>query len=385
MKSSSILSSALVTLLFLTPALAHSVTSEVLAKDYVSIQYASTKAKTATDAKGKNEEELVSPDRWPTQIPTPRNTRLREITSRDDKKDGLTRYQTINFQFTSEVPLSEDAQERVGELFECAYAAVVAMSRVIPIERATRKRPSKNKFRAELYENMASYYAAGGPQGSAGVFKWSSNARGGRMKEENIKGDKVMLPFDHLGINAQGEISEKEIDSHTLVHEITHQFTCLNNLPVWANEGFSEYVGYVPYADGVLDFDQSFEKVVQNGKRRMSGGEAIEYPFTLEEFFLMSKDDMYEYMGNRVDTYYLSLMCVTYFVHLGEENGIRAFKSYLKDLLRGKKNDEKLLKKLYARMRTAEAVQKDFIEAWEARGVKVSFKDVPDPRSRKRR
>ncbi len=380
MKSTAIISASLAALLLLPSA------SAIVDTDH-SPQYQSSRSSQGSKAKATEEEDdgLVSPNRWPTQIPAPRNTRLREITDRDDKKDGLTRYQTINFQFTSEVPLTEEAQESVGRLFETAYAAVVAMSKVLPIERATRKRPAKNKFRAGLYKNMASYYAAGGPPGSAGVFKHSSR-KSPAVKESDIVSDVVMVPFDHLGLNTDGTIGTADIDSHTLVHEITHQFTCLNNLPVWANEGFSEYVGYIPYEDGVLDFDKSFEKVVSEGKRRQGSKGKIEYPFTLEDFFLMSKDEMYEYMGNRVDTYYLSLMCVTYFVHLADETGIRAFKAYLKDLLRGKDNvDEKILKKLYARKRTGDVVQADFIEAWAAQGVNVSFKDHVEEKGRKKR
>ncbi len=380
MKSRAIISATLAALLLLPSASA-------IVENPHSPQYQSSR--TSKSSKSKDTEEvddgLVSPNRWPTQVPAPKNTRLREITDRDDKKDGLVRYQTINFQFTSEVPLTDEAQESVGRLFETAYAAVVAMSRVLPIERATRKRPAKNKFRAGLYKDMSSYYAAGGPMGSAGVFKHSSR-KTPAVKESDIVTDVVMVPFDHLGLKTDGSIGTTDIDSHTLVHEITHQFTCLNNLPVWANEGFSEYVGYIPYEDGVLDFDKSFEKIVENGKRRQGGKGKIEYPFSLEEFFLMSQDEMYEYMGNRIDTYYLSLMCVTYFVHMADEAGIRAFKSYLKDLLKGKKNvDKKILKKLYARKRTGDVVQADFIEAWAAQGVNVGFKDHEEEKKSSRR
>ncbi len=348
--------------------------------------YAQQKAKKTTSGKTTSaesspEDELVNPDRWPTQVPGPKNTRLRALSEKDD----VFRYQTINFQFTSEVELSEEAQESVGRLFETSYAAIYAMSKALPIERATRKRKSKNKFRAELYKTQASYVAAGGPQGSAGVFTHRSRTVKGKKKESDIVEDKVMVPFDSMAIAADGSMSGGDIDSHTLAHEIMHQFTCLNNLPVWANEGFSEYVGYLPYGDGVLDFVKNFEGIVVHGKRRMGrDGEGLKFPFTLEEFFLMTKDEMYEYMGNRVDTYYLSVMCVTYFVHMGDEAGVRAFKAYLKELLKGKKNDKKTLRKLYARLRTGEAVQKDFVESWAKQGVKVILAE-PEEKGKKSR
>ncbi len=382
MKIPRIIPAALAALLLLPSALAHPQSEYV---EHVFAQQTSKpkpgSSKSKGDAPVTPESELVSPDRWPTQVPAPKNTRLRVKTDRDDKKSGLSRYETINFQFTSEVPLDDEAQETVGRLFETAYAAVVAMSKSLPIERATRKRPAKNKFRAELYKSVSNYIAAGGPAGSAGVFTHRSRTTKGKKKESDIIGDKVMMPIDNLGINTDGSVATTDIDSHVLVHEITHQFTCLNNLPVWANEGFSEYVGYIPYDDGVLDFDKNFEGIVDNGKMRMRRGGEIKYPFTLEEFFLMEKDEMYDYMGNGVDTYYLSVMCVTYFVHMGDEAGVRAFKAYLRELLKGKKNDKKTIKKLYARLRTGEAVQKDFVESWAKQGVKVTF---AEPKSGKK-
>ncbi len=318
----------------------------------------------ADKEKKSESDEKDNPKHWPTQVPAPEKTRLRQLKKKDEA--GF-HYETTNFQFSSAVELSEEAQESVGRLFECAYAAVVAMSRSLPIERATRKRPANNKFRAVLYKDMQSYYAAGARPGSAGLYSYNKNKMSGRLKESNVFGDKVMVPFPSLGLTPEGAVRSKNIRSHVLVHEITHQFTVLNNLPVWANEGLSEYAGYIPYDDGVLDFDKCLASTISKG-----GYKKLKFPFTLDDFFKMSQKEMYAYQDRGIDTYYLSLLCVSYFVHLSDEVGVRSFQSYLRELLKGKDND-KSVPKLYGRIRKPELFQEEFIKAWAQKGIKVEF------------
>ncbi len=325
--------------------------------------------KSAAQADDKKEEkpkvaEKDSPKHWPTQVPAPEKTRLRQLKSKEG--EGFV-YETLNFQFSSEVELSEEAQESVGRLFECAYAAVVAMSRSLPIERATRKRPANNKFKAVLYKDMQSYYAAGARAGSAGLYSYNKTKMSGKLKESHIFGDKVMVPFPSLGLNPEGGVRSKNIRSHVLVHEITHQFTVLNNLPVWANEGLSEYAGYIPYDNGVLDFDKCLASTISKARYKK-----LNFPFSLDDFFKMSQKEMYAYQDKGIDTYYLSLLCVSYFVHLAEEVGVRNFQSYLRELLRGKDND-KSVPKLYGRVRKPELFEEEFLKTWAAKGIKIQF------------
>ncbi len=308
--------------------------------------------------------DIDSPLRWPTQVPVPRNTRLRELSARQSKMEGFT-YVTSNYQFNSSIELDEAAQESIGELFECTFAANQAIAKVLPIIRAKKKRTPRNRFNARLVPDHAAYLAAGGPAGSVGVFmcRW----RGAKVTEKSMVSDFLLAPLDAMGVSKDGKLATKTINSHTLVHEITHQFTCLNNLPIWANEGMSEYVGYVPYNGQVLDFDKSFEVVVKTAQKRQ-----LDFPFTLEDFFLMSQQEMYTHMGQKVDTYMLATLCICYFVHLEGKSGVKKFQGYLKALLRGE-NSKVNVKKLMGRTPEGQTFQDVFVQAWADQGVELKF------------
>lgn len=328
--------------------------------------------------------DVSSPDRWPTQIPVPQGTRLKEVSSKDPETGGFT-YETNNYRFHSQVKLDEASQEAIGRLFECAYAANKAVGRVLPVPRAKGKRSSKDKLEVHLYKNMAEYYAHGGPRGSAGVFMSlkrvmpEDSGRGRRItkadEKDIIHDDMVKVPFESLGVNEQGHVVNENLDSHALVHELTHQCFCLNDLPIWANEGWAEYIGFVPYQYEVLDFDKCFATVLLNAKHLQH---TLVFPFSLEDFLKMSQDEMYGHMQSRnSNTYMLSVMCVCYFVHLSGRPGVKCMRDYMNALLKGESN-ERALKKLYGRLRSPEKLQDAFVRAWEEKGVNVRFASSGD-------
>lgn len=368
----------------------------ILAEPVASLQQASKAKKTTTRTDQKqspdrerskagepepDEPAFDSPDRWPTQVPVPKSTRLKEISAKKSGLDGYT-YETNNYRFNSQVEMDEEGQETIGRLFECAYAANKAIGRVLPVPRAKGNRRVKEKLVAFLYKNMAEYHSNGGPEGSAGVFTFrkmqstgdgSSRRRRVSKSDESkiVRDDMVKVPFESLGLSEEGHVVNKEIDTHTLVHELTHQCFCLNNLPVWANEGWAEYVGYVPYEDEVLDFDKCFAVICENAKHKQM---MLNFPFSLGDFLTMSQQEMYTHMRGTSDTYMLATLCVTYFVHLNGRTGVKSMRNYMNALLKGEDN-EKALKKLYGRFKTPEKLQEDFVKSWAEHGVKVHFKD----------
>ena len=183
--------------------------------------------------------------------------------------------------------------------------------------------------------------------------------------------DKVMIPFPSLGIGANGSVVKEDIDTHALVHELTHQQFLLNNLPIWANEGWAEYVGYVPYVGEDLDFDRGFSLILHAAKQRADRG-ALDFDFSLEDFFTMDQQTMYGYMPQGKDTYMLSVMTVAFFVHLDGKKGVDAMKAYLQALIDGKPADE-AAQELIKPHRSIARLQQDFIRAWKSKKVKVSF------------
>lgn len=316
---------------------------------------------------------VKNPGDWPRKVSVPKDT---ELTPGVQGGTGFS-YTSNHFQYVSPVKLDAAAQKTVARLCECAYAANKAIGEEIPVPRATADRGDK-KFLVQLQPTMEAYYAAGGPRNSAGVFlgafRRPSNMTPDAprvIREEDIAMDKVMIPFPSVGIGANGSVVKDDIDTHALVHELTHQQFLLNNLPIWANEGWAEYVGYVPYVGEDLDFDRGFSLILHAAKQRADRG-ALDFDFSLEDFFTMDQQTMYGYMPQGKDTYMLSVMTVAFFVHLDGKKGVEAMKAYLQALIDGKPAEE-AAQELIKPHRNVARLQQDFIRAWKSKKVKVSF------------
>lgn len=311
---------------------------------------------------------VKAPGDWPRQIAVPEDTVLQEETLPAGQAGHL--YSSNHFVYFSPVKLEPGAQKTVARLCECAYAANKAISEVLPVPRAAAESRPK-KFNVVLQPSMAEYHAAGGPKGSAGVFAGAFRAGKHPLKEEDIAQDRVMIPFESLGLNKAGAVQSEDINTHALVHELTHQQFILNGLPIWANEGWAEYVGYVPYVGEDLDFDRGFSLILHAAKKRADHN-ALDFDFKLEDFLTMDQQTMYGYMSRGKDTYMLSVMTISFFVHLDGKRGIEAMKNYLNALLEGKSHEEaaEVLVKPY---RTAARLQQAFIRAWKSKRVEVKF------------
>ncbi|MFI3243539.1 MAG: hypothetical protein R3Y56_04735 [Akkermansia sp.] len=354
---------------------------------------------------------LIFPKGWPTKVYVPRDTKAIDMADKRKQQDEMKRkaelylkkkpsaraetilaqepivaeqdgfylYETHHYRLMSQVKLSDEAAEVVGRLFECSYALSQAVAIALPIARVEAKKSARgnklseskkiDKLEGRIYKSKAAYVAIGAPETTAGVFRYAARVRGASLKEEDIVTDAVHIPVESMGISSEGEV-EKGFDSHTLVHEITHQLTVLNGLPIWANEGMSEYMGYIPYDGDVLDIKVCFANILSYA-RLCSEYKRLDFPFSLEHFFLMSQQEMYAYMGQNVDTYALSAMCISYFIHLNRD-GLAAYQAYMKALLEGKANRE-AVEHLLGDFESMAELQEDFIEAWEKQKVSLKF------------
>lgn len=313
--------------------------------------------------------DVKSPDRWPSQVPVPARTRLKEVTKKG-QEEGYA-YETNNYRFISQVPLSPEAQEIVGRLFECTYAACKAVARVLPIPR-TKVNRSKAKYHAILFKNKEEYMKAGGPEKSAGVFihrlmnTVPEEVLQKQKKNDTFLQDRVMVPFESLGLGEQGQVIQRDLNSHTLVHEISHQNFVLNRLPIWANEGWGEYFGYIPYMGEVLDFDKCYATILLNAK---NPERKLRFNFSLKDFLVMSQEEMYAPMlKEEADTYMLATLTIAYFVHLDGRRGLSAMKNYMNDLIKGVPN-EQAIQRLISPHKDAATLQDDFLRAWAEKGV----------------
>ena len=332
------------------------------------VRKAASQKKKELRKQGIKKARVSSPGDWPRIVSVPKATEVYP----SEAKVGKHVFSSNHFLYESPVELDEAAQKTVARLCECAYAANKAIGEVIPVPRATAERGDK-KFMVQLWPNMQAYHDNGGPRGSAGVFVGALRRIAGvrTTNEQSIAMDKVMIPFPSLGIGAGGSVVKEDIDTHALVHELTHQQFLLNNLPIWANEGWAEYVGYIPYVGEDLDFSMGFSAIQQTAKNFGENG-GLDFDFSLEDFFTMDQSTMYGYMPQGKNTYLLSAMTVAFFVHLDGKKGVDAMKAYLQALIDGK-TPEEAAQELIKPHRTVARLEQDFIRAWKSKKVKVSF------------
>ena len=305
---------------------------------------------------------IDNPDKWPEIIPGPKDFKLKEVKARKDNA-GKTIYQTKHFKFVCDTPLADDAQEAVGKLYECTWTAIRAMP--LPI---TRVRRQSYLFDAVLAKDMASYRAAGGPDGSSGVFTAQTAITGRKLRENDIMNDRTIVPYSGLGMSADGKLTGNKIKHHVLAHEITHQMTVgLFHDITWINEGFADYVGYIPYDGKQFDFSGAFKAITAAGQHYSP----MKLPFTFEQFLTMGRDEFYDRSGgNGHRNYTIATLCVAFFFHLDGKDGIRNFTDYMNTLAKKGRNPLKQL----LNKRTMGELETAFTKAWKDQGIDITFK-----------
>ncbi len=284
--------------------------------------------------------------KWPYRFTMSMSSHLETEPKRGDKSEQLI-YETENFIFYSPVHLQRKARERLARIFECGLEANMMLSQLLPIRRMQQRREiiekeeelqaglpkgetfesKRPKLKTYLYKTMEDYYAAGASPGSAGVYRFGFSHKN---DASGLVRDEVLVPLPSMGILPDGKVEDRTVDSHVLVHELTHQCTALNFIPIWINEGLSEYVGYISTKSYSLNFATS-PKGVQGEVKRVAP-KGAQYPFSLKDFFTMSQASFSSNMGNGVNTYLLAAVVATYFMDLSGKKGQQKLIAYLEAL-----------------------------------------------------
>ncbi len=179
---------------------------------------------------------------------------MRLVSVEEDKagaKSGESVYTTKHFRFVSDVDLGTALMKDLASVFELTYR----LHSVSPL--GTLAEPEDGKlFQAKLYGNLPDYQKAGGLPRTAGIY----------LLKEKV----FLAPLDLMGVKKGSAGWRRDRDSYdltTVIHELTHMLThgMLNNLPVWVNEGYAEYIARIPIVrdafatdaesirDGVID------------------------------------------------------------------------------------------------------------------------------------
>lgn len=295
---------------------------------------------------------------WPDNPGVDQESPITVIEENVEKKQFI--YESPHFRFQSNVLLRPSLLQKVALMFEGTYR----MNHDLPLNNRRTRSPKAAKLKARLFETAAEYHAAGGPPGSAGVYKGGD--------------DEFMVYLEGLGVQkvGSGYMFDYKGDFHTVYHELTHQLWAdLGGYAgIWMIEGFAEFVACAPFSNGRFSFIKqpryALEYATGYGKKDQGGralGDDITMP-KLSKLMTMSQAEFYT-DGNK--NYGLGLLLTYYFILLDGDGDAKLFKDCIKALQAGKSEEE--ARKVLLNGRSYEDLEKSVATAFRRKGIKIAF------------
>lgn len=296
---------------------------------------------------------------WPERISYDGDPEINTVLEDADTKKFV--YESANYRYNCDVRLAKSVVKGFAVMFEATHQFVRELP--LAINGGVKK---DGKYQIILMETEQSYYAAGGPPGSAGVF----------MGGENI----VMVPLTSLGVRpvGSGYMLDRDKSNKTLPHELVHQLTqdayYSHGSMGWFTEGLSEYVAVTPYSYGNFNVKTNFKPIVEyvtSYGKKGDGGRAIGTEIklgSLRDWMLMPYSS---FTGNAQINYGCGLLITNYFFHMDREGDAARIKKFLKALNAGKEGDEALTVLLDGQ--TWEELEAQIAEAYSRKGVDFTF------------
>jgi hypothetical protein len=310
------------------------------------------------------EGEVTSPEDnfdapWPERIDYDGDPEITTVKEDADSKSFI--YESANYRYICDVRLSKSVVKGFAVMFEATYQFV----RELPLG-VNGGVKQEGKYLIKLMETEASYHAAGGPPGSAGVF----------MGGKNI----VMVPLTSLGVRpvGSGYMLDRDKSNKTLPHELVHQLTPAAYYAYgsmgWFTEGLAEYVAVTPYSYGNFNVKTNFKPIVEyvtSYGKKGKGGRAIGTDIklgSLRDWMLMPYSS---FTGNAQINYGCALLITNYFFHMDRDEDAARIKKFLRALKAGKEGDEALAVLLDGQ--TWEELESDIAKAYSRKGVDFTF------------
>ena len=286
---------------------------------------------------------------------------MREILPR---KDNVWKYRTRHFVIESYQPLSENAQKNVGKVFEVTWKSL----RVVPI--TTRVTRLDSTFKVTLFLNYEQYKDRGGDS----EFELGNGRIPGAWYSPGE--DVTYVSYERIGLDANGDFKTKnQQDLSVITHEITHHLTegFYNPNFTWICEGLACYFQHIPYDGKQLDFGMALAKIPsimhEDVKVNTSFKDFLHYDYN---DFHDSKDESAHYDASH--------LLVAFFIHLDGKDGASRFARYLAKSEKKSSDDPRKDRDGYAigfnellQGRDIDELENSFVEAWEKRGVTVTF------------
>lgn len=290
---------------------------------------------------------------WPDFVEVPLDLPVQTVS----EAEGTCIYRSPHFEFRSPIRLSQSVIREFARIFEATFEAVKAL----PVGFDPKANES-GFFVTELFRTKEEYYAAGGPEGSGGVYK--------------TRDDKIMIPLEFLGVKAVGNrfILEPRGDNDVLKHEIAHQVTrrWLLLSDVWFVEGLAEYIAAARYKDGRYTFKNIAGSVEEYVFQRT---DQTAYPMLPVETLLniTFQEWAAALTGSGINRNYPSAnLLMFYFLHLDGDGKGTAVAEYLRALDKGE-DQAAAMKKHLVRDREMAALSQDVRDKLRGVGIRVEF------------
>lgn len=306
-------------------------------------------------------------------------------------------YETQHFRFTANAPIALAAIKELAKIFEGTLTANLALPINSPCNHY--QVCEHGKYNAFLYETYEQYKAAGGLDGTAGVYiapggsatvTVTTVSAGGKTTveqksvrfphEASIKRGKVLVPFQSLNLEKRGNRyvkGGKRVRAKTLSHEITHHMTIgANSYPIWFSEGIAEYVGLAYDGNGRCNFGRNKTEMAQYvsayGGKKERGGRGIGKQPQIGSLRGFLEQPRERFMAaDRIQlSYGFSALLVYYFFHIDGKRDAARIKKFLAILQNGGTTAQAYEALLDGR--TWEQLEKEV-----RRGMKSAFKVEP--------
>ncbi len=257
---------------------------------------------------------------WPAQVSI--NTGFQVDRKEYDRKNSRYVYQSPNFEFISDEPLSNEIVRSFAWMFEGTHAYCSKL----PFNLERTQLQGQRKMRTYLFGEYADYLRQGGLPRTAGTYHTAN--------------DRILIPLQSLGVRKVGSkwVASKVGSSKTLIHEITHQLMRgpVNTAP-WFIEGVAEYISTIPF-EGNRFLTSHHQKAIRdyligNGRENQGGWRiGNRTPFPNLEYFMSINYLEFQYLPR---AYPFAAMFFYYWAHMdGAGNGER-LRAYVQALQNG--------------------------------------------------
>jgi hypothetical protein len=296
---------------------------------------------------------------WPDRISYDGDPEIQTVKEDADAKTFI--YESANYRYNCDVRLSNSVVKGFAVMFEATHQFV----RELPLAISGGVK-QEGKYQILLFETEQSYYSAGGPPGSAGVFIGGKNI--------------VMVPLTSLGVRpvGSGYMLDRDKSNKTLPHELVHQLTPDNYYSHgsvgWLTEGLAEYVAVTPYSYGNFNVKTNFKPIVEyvtSYGKKGDGGRAIGKEIKLGSLRNWMLQPYSSFTSRSQVNYGCGLLITNYFFHMDRNEDAARIKNFLKALNEGKDGEDALNVLLDGQ--TWEQLEEEIAKAYSRKGVDFTF------------